>query len=141
MPDMKLPAPYDGQAVVKTTVKVRNAGDGLSQAMATDAQTLHMGEKLTVVLEVDVTGVDVRPLDKDDLKGPLVVAYVLSATSRATIIEDSLVAAALEAQQKRNDAAAGKPQLDLDSADGIPAELDPDDDVNVTSPGLTSVPG
>lgn len=140
MPEMKLPEPYDGRPVVKTTVAIKKAGDGLSQAMATDAQTLHIGERLTVVLEVDVSSVKHAPLDKDDLSGPLVLTYTLSATSRATIVDDRLVSAALEAQQKRNDEAAGRPQLDLDTADSIPAALADDDDPSVPSPGMEPAP-
>lgn len=135
MPEMNLPEPFDGRAVVKTTVKIKNAGDGLSKAMAADAQTIHLGERLTVVLEVDCSGVDVRPLDKDDLSGPVTVAYVLSATSKATIVDDKLVRAALDAQQKRNDEAAGKPQMDFPDAEA-PAALAPDDDPSVPSPGM-----
>lgn len=118
-----LPDPYDGQPIVKVTTQVTNAGDGLSKAMATDALRLHMGEPVTLLLDAEVAGVNVRPLDKEDPKGPLVATYVLRASGRATFVDptDGTVQAMLDAQQKRNDEAAGRQQLPYDSATDDPA--------------------
>jgi hypothetical protein len=101
--------------------------------MTTDAVQLRLGDQLTVIMDVEVAGVDLRPLDKDDPAGPLVAQYVLRAGGRATIVDadDGTVAAILDAQQKRNDDAAGKPQLPYDSST---------DDPNRVSPGLTEFP-
>lgn len=127
-----LPDPYDGQPIVQVSPKVTNTGDGLSKSMTTDAVQLRLGDQLTVIMDVEVAGVDLRPVDKDDPAGPLVAKYVLRAGGRATIVDadDDTVAAILDAQQKRNDEAAGKPQLPL--AEG--------DDPSRVSPGLTELP-
>jgi hypothetical protein len=142
MPDPKsLPAPFDGQPVVKAGVKVRNAGDGLSKALTTDPQTLHLGERVVVLIETEVTGADIRPLDKEAPRGPVTVSYVLTATSRATIIEDDSIEDLLAAQHRRNEEAAGVLHLDLDGdgPDPVP-DLAPDDDLEVPSPGIVKPP-
>lgn len=137
MPDPKLPEPYDGQPVIKTTVKITRAGDGLSEALATDQQTLHLGEKVTVVLETEVVGVNIKPLDKETPSGPLVAQYVLAATDRATIADGEDIEAMLVEQQKRNEQAKGIHQLPMD--DDVPRDaagfpLDKID--NLTNPAV-----
>jgi hypothetical protein len=140
MPEMRLPDPFDGRPITKTSVSLRNAGDGLSKALAADAMVLHIGDELTVAMKVVVKGVGIDPLDDDNpATGPLGLSYVLKAGGRATILEDELVEAALEAQQKRNDAAAGKPQIEFPDAEAPPV-LDADDDPSVPSPGMEPAP-
>jgi hypothetical protein len=111
MPDPRLPDPFDGQPIVKTTVSIRNAGDGLSEALATDQQTLHMGERVVVVLEARVAGANVAALDEDDPGGALKITYVLKATERATLSaaegEHDVLGKLLDAQQQRNEEAKG----------------------------------
>jgi hypothetical protein len=109
MPERRLPDPFDGQPIVKTTVALRDVGDGLSEAVATDAQVLHSGETVTVVIEARVDHFVIKPLDKDDPGGPLVLGYVLKGTDRATITgaQEQVLAQLLDAQQQRNEQARG----------------------------------
>lgn len=127
-----LPDPYDGQPIVQVSPKVTNTGDGLSKSMTTDAVRLPLGGKATVIMDVEIAGVDLRPVDKDNPSGPLVAKYVLRAEGTATIVDrdNQGVRSMLDAQQKRNDEAAGKPQLPL--AEG--------DDPSRVSPGLLELP-
>jgi hypothetical protein len=133
MPEMHLPEPYDGSPVVKTVVKVTKTGDGLSKAVAAQPMTLHHGDEVDVVIRCTVASTTLKPLDPDaDPRGPQVAAYDLQGGGKATILDvgDNAIAALYEAQEKRNDEAAGKPQL----------PLAPGDDPSVPSPGVLTQP-
>lgn len=107
-----MPEPYEGQPVIKTQVKIVGAGDGLSDAIAVDGRELHMGDEIDVVLGACVvTGVDLRPIDKDDPTGPLVAKLVLRAGKRATVTDDAHVAQLLLDTEARVKAARGEEQL------------------------------
>jgi hypothetical protein len=116
MPDTT-PEPYDGREVLLTTVKVVRAGDGLSESLATDMRTLHMGQEVDVLLRCRVVQHNIKPYDKDNLDGPLQVAFVLAAGKRATFPEADDVQHLFDAQQKRADAAKGTPQLPMDKGE------------------------
>jgi hypothetical protein len=128
MPEMKLPAPYDGLPVVKTVVKIRKVGDGLSKAASTDPMTLHHGDEVDVIVRCVVASTTLKPLDDESPRGPQVACYDLEGTGKATIVDigDQAITALLDAQQKRNDEAAGRPQL----------PLSPDDDTSVPSEAI-----
>ena len=122
MPDK--PSSYEGQPVIKIAVKVTNAGDGLSNSMNADGLALHMGQEVDVVLgNCVVSGVDLRPIDKDDPSGPLVANYVLKAGQRATITDDANVKGLLAAQEARVRAVKGEEQIPgLEAGAGPDAE-------------------
>lgn len=109
-----MPEPYEGQPVITTKVKVTGAGDGLSDSIAVDGRELHMGDEVTVILgNCVVAGVDLRPIDKEDPRGPLVANLVLKAGKRATITgdDDSHVQRLLSDTEARVRAAKGEEQL------------------------------
>lgn len=86
---------FDGKDVIRTSISVTNAGDGLSNAMKVEPQLLHLGDKVYVVLECDVANVKFVPLSDDD--SLLNRVHTLRAGA-ATMIDGSIVAAHLEAQ-------------------------------------------
>lgn len=132
----KLPA-YAGLPVVRTAIKVTNAGDGLSQGLAIDPEVLPLGSRVYVVLEcvVDSHEHD-RVLDKGSDTGLLVLNQVLKAGT-GTLIDGAVVREAIAQQaeriQRAKDEAAGRARLPL------PDELQAQHDEGEHAAGL--VPG
>lgn len=124
----KLPD-YAGRSVIRTAIKVTNAGDGLSQGVAIDPQVLPVGATVYVVLEcvVDSHEHD-RVLDKGNDTGLLLLNQVLKAGT-GTIIDADLVREAIDHQADKirlaREQAAGVQRLPLGDA---PADPEPTDD-------------
>lgn len=99
---------FEGRKVIKTTISVRNAGDGLSQAMEVDPQLLHQGDTVYVVMECAVGPVSFDPVKDSD--SDCLRKHVLRAGA-ATIVDADLVKQAVEAQTEKiiasREAAAG----------------------------------
>lgn len=137
MPEPRLPDPFDGRPITKVTTSIKGAGDGLSKALATDAMTLHHGDKLTAVLDVVCVATKVSPLDAETPEGPQQVQYELKATGRATFVDSALQADVdnlLDAQERRNAEHRGTPALP--DVGTIPTGLAPGDDGSAPSPSL-----
>lgn len=96
----KLPA-YGGKTVTRTSIKITNAGDGLSAGLAIDPEVLDLGRKVYVVLEcvVDSHEHD-RILDKGNDTGLLVLNQVLKAGT-GTLIDADVVRAAIADQAEK----------------------------------------
>lgn len=100
----KLPD-YGGRPVVRSTISIRNAGDGLSEGLAIDPQVLPVGEKVYVVLECVVHAHDHdRLMDKGSDTGLLVLDQVLKAGT-GTLIDADVVKQAVAEQAERIEAA------------------------------------
>ncbi len=94
-------APFELVPVLKVSVAVTNAGDGLSAALAVDPTPLPLGATVHVVLECTVQQVKFVPaVDKDHPEDGLARVHVLRA-GRATIVSGEDVQAALDAQADR----------------------------------------
>lgn len=115
--------PFEGLPVTRTTVKVTNAGDGLSQAMKVDPAELHQGDRVYLVLECEVAKVTHEPVDREDPRGPQARVHTLRA-GRATLVDADLVRGVLDEQDERIEAAAGIERLDF----GVPDDLSALDD-------------
>lgn len=110
----KLPD-YMGRPVVRSTISIRNAGDGLSEGLAIDPQVLEPGAKVYVVLECVVHAHDHdRLLDKGNDTGLMVLDQVLKAGT-GTLIDADVVREAIAEQAERitraKEAAAGLARL------------------------------
>lgn len=92
---------FDGQDVTGTTIKVTNAGDGLSKAMETEPVMLHHGDKAYVVIECDVSRVSFDPVDRDEPGGDLVRVHTLRAGT-STIVDFELVDKVITEQARKN---------------------------------------
>lgn len=88
-------SPFDGHAVVRTTISVANAGDGLSEALAIDPQEFHHGERVVVVIDGTIDLISHRPVK--DAPNLLTREHRLKA-SASTIVSPELVAEVLEQQ-------------------------------------------
>jgi hypothetical protein len=111
MTDLQLPD-FEGTPVYSAAMVVRNLGDGLSKAVATDPRALHQRDKVFFVVEGEVVDVS-HPLlkDTDGLTRKHVVAAQLT-----TFVDESIVRDMLDAQQIKNDELAGIQQLPMDEA-------------------------
>lgn len=89
--------PFDGQDVIKTTIAVTNAGDGLSDTMKVEPKEFHLGETVYVVLECEVSKVRFEPIKDTDA---LSRVHVLRA-GNATIVEADLVKPMVDAMAER----------------------------------------
>lgn len=97
-PDYRLPE-YGGKKVLRTSVSIRNAGDGLSEGLAIEPTLYPIGTRLQVVLDVEVVKHNHGPLRGKDVDF-LEVEQVMKA-STATVIEAPMVRKALDRQRAK----------------------------------------
>ena len=126
-------SPYQGKDVLRTSIAIKGAGDGLSEAMGIDPEELAIGSKGVLVLEFVVEAHKHKPI-KDT--NALSLEQILKAGT-ATLIDSDVVQAALAAQREKIDKAkadaSGQPRL-VDTSgvlnpDAIPhAGADADED-------------
>lgn len=91
---------FDGRTVGATTIKVTNAGDGLSEALKVDPTEFHLNDEVIVVLRTIVAKVEHHAMSPDDDFGSLVRSHTLKATE-ATIVDRDLVEVQLRQQADR----------------------------------------
>lgn len=101
---------FDDKNVLSTSIKITNAGDGLSKAMAVDPQLMVLHEKVYVVLECEVSRVQFQ--DIKDVDGVLRIHTLKAGT--ATVVDADMVTDVLEAQVRRLEEAAGISRLPMD---------------------------
>lgn len=94
---------FEGRPVLGTAIKITNAGDGLSAAVAVDPAIHHHGDKVFVVLETEVANVAHPPVK--DTNG--VTRLHTLKTVAATIVDEDMVRDVLDAQKVRIERAAG----------------------------------
>jgi hypothetical protein len=123
MADVSQLSQFDGKPVVRTTIAVTNAGDGLSDALGIDPQEFHHGDTVYVVLECVVSKVAHVPIDKDT-PGILVRQHTLRAGT-GTIVDESVVAEQVRLQAEKIETARrhAKGEFTLDEA-ALQAEHD-----------------
>lgn len=123
---------FDGRQVVRSTIEVTNAGDGLSKAMAVEPVAMPLGTEVYLVLRGEVTKVGIKPLDQDDEDSALVRVHTIRAGD-ATILDD----AGVKKIQKSVDGQADRIKRAIEAAKGIdrlpgtddpPADDESDDD-------------
>lgn len=111
MTDTQLPD-FEGTPVYSAAMVVRNLGDGLSKAVATDPRALHQRDKVFFVVEGEVADVQHPVLkDTDGLTRKHIVAAQLT-----TFVDEDIVRDMLDEQQRKNDELAGVQQLPMDEA-------------------------
>jgi hypothetical protein len=106
---------FDGKDVVRTTISVSNAGDGLSEALAIDPQEFHHGDEVFVVIHGEIDLVSHRPLK--DAPTLLIREHRLKAGT-STIVDGALVADVLAAQREKIAEAKAKAETEARRAKG-----------------------
>ena len=113
---------FEGLEVIANYINITGANFHLTEALASDTQTLHLGDTITVVVECEVTKVRHEPVKDAD---GLARVHILKA-ELATIVDSDLVAGVLDDQREKNltarERAQGLSRLPLD--DGIDALID-----------------
>lgn len=84
---------FEDHDVLLATIKVTNAGDGLSNALSVEPQEFHLGDKVYVVLETVVKRVEHEPMK--DAPNARQRVHVLK-TESASIADGQSVAAMLD---------------------------------------------
>lgn len=115
---------FAGHDVVKSTVAITNAGDGLSKALGVDPTVLDIGDKVFVVLECEVAKIGFAPVDRDT--DVLTRIHTLRAGT-ATLVDEDLVREHLDDQAKRIEEAAGVHRLPMGEDGEVDDEGEPDD--------------
>lgn len=115
--------PFDGTPVLRSTIQITKAGDGLSEALKVEPREFHMDDEVYVVLRTRVSRVLFKPLEKDS--DYLVRIHTLEAGD-ATIVEASLVAEVVAEQARRiqvaREEAEGIQRIDFAGDDAPTAE-------------------
>jgi len=107
-------SPYEGLDVVQASIKVTNAGDGLSTAINVDPVEYHVGDVVHVVLETVVARVSYETVkDTDVLKR----VHTLRA-GNGTIVAEDFARGVLAAQEIAIEKAKGVQRLELDGETG-----------------------
>jgi len=115
MPDL---GEFDGQPVTEVAIAVRNAGDGLSEALKVAPRGFHLGEKVRVLMDTTVVKAQLVPVDADEPEGDLRLVAVLKAGD-ATIATGAQVDKMLARQREANEAAKGNVVIPGLSADDV----------------------
>jgi hypothetical protein len=103
---------FEGRDVLQATIKVTNAGDGLSEALGIEPAEMHLGEKVYLVIEAEVSKVNYEEL-KDT--GTLRRVHTLRAGT-ATIVEPEFAVEVIEQQRAAIEKARGIIRLDFEGA-------------------------
>jgi hypothetical protein len=114
-------AEYEGLDVVESTIRVTNAGDGLSSALEVDPVAFELDELVYVVLECRVARVGYEQVK--DSGGALRRVHTFRART-GTIVDRALVHDVVDKQRRRIAEARGELELDLEP-NGDEPEVEP----------------
>lgn len=107
--------PFGGQEVASMSVKVTNAGDGLTEALRIDPVDLKFGQRVYQVIEGFVVKAEVEPENHLDPQGKVKVKYVIKAGT-STLVDEGTVVEAINLTRDRilaaQEAAAAQAQLE-----------------------------
>lgn len=92
---------HERDEVVSTTISVRKAGDGLSEAMETAPTVLERGDEVYVVLQCTVAQVQYPPIKGREDLAEVQRKHVLTAGT-ATFLDDQVVRDAIARQDEAN---------------------------------------
>lgn len=101
---------HEGADVVQATIRITRAGDGLSSALAVEPVEYHIGDLVNVVLRCRVGAVQFRPVKDTDV----LVRVHTFVTELGTVVDPKLVAAVLDAQERKIEQARGVERLPLE---------------------------
>lgn len=118
---------FEGREVAGYKIKITNAGDGLSAAMAIDPEAFTLGEHVYVVLECEVGRISFDPVK--DTNGVIRVQTLKAGT--ATTVDKELVDEVLEEQRVKIEEHQGVVRLDFgagdaDDSEASDGEVEPD---------------
>ncbi len=111
---------FENRDVIASTCAIVGAGDGLSADLVIEPREYQLGQKLTLVMEVEVTKVGYVPVKNT---AALARHHTLRQLVTA-IVDEDFGAETIEAQRIRLEEAAGVTRLPLGASDGDAATDD-----------------
>lgn len=124
---------FEGDPVVQSRVKVTRAGDGLSSALAVEPRKWHRGDRVTLILDAEVTEVNHKGLTKDTPDVLVRVHTLVAGTCTIVDAGNEVIDALLEAQRVKVEEHQGVhriPVVDPEEPATIPVGTADDDDWN-----------
>lgn len=153
--DTELPD-FDDNPVVAATIKLTNAGDGLSQAMEIDPRAIHVGDTGYMLIRWECVGIehkrapqpkarkrgmtDDEEADLDDEPLPFVRKHILSALVAKVVDDDRAIAKTLDAHKRKIDDARAKAKEEAAGTQRLDG-TDADDTQPVDAAGLEAFNG
>lgn len=122
---------FEGRDILRTTVAITQAGDGLSEALAVAPSAHGIGDTVYVLMACTVADVRFLPADKDDPDMGLVRRHTLRAGT-ATLVDRETAQPLIVDQRRRIDEARGTPQLPI-AGETAPQPEWEDGDGDITS--------
>lgn len=92
---------FEGLPVVRTSIALTNAGDGLSESMKVAPAEFHVGDEAILVIRGACTKVTFRPIDKDDPTGDQERVHTFKAGT-ATLGDPDQLSGQLNMQAEKN---------------------------------------
>jgi hypothetical protein len=118
--DHRTLSPFDGREVASASIAITSAGDGLSQALGISPQEFHLGDKVIVLVECEVSKVGHSEIKDTALLNRV---HTLKA-GVGTIVSEEFAKDALAAQRKALEEAEGIVQLPGIDSDGAAVQED-----------------
>lgn len=112
---------HDGKEIIGCGVAVRNAGDGLSQALEVEPVIIKDGTRVFILMEGKVEGVDYKPVKNNEFK--TIRVHIVKAGT-ATLVDKEFAQELLDKQAAKIEEFRGVTRLDF--AAGLEPEGDPD---------------
>lgn len=120
---------FEQQSVNNATVRITNAGDGLSDALKVDPKALHLGQEVFYILSGDVT--QINHVEKDDVLTRVHTVKASAITEVDGDLASKLLTEAAEELQRRRDEISGQLSLQAE-ADALEREAADRHESNIT---------
>lgn len=105
---------FEGRDVISSTIAVKNAGDGLSQAMSIDPVAYHEGDEVTIVMRCTVGPITFKRVKDTEA---MTRSHAFIAGTATVLTEEGAVAAILDEQERLIEEAKGIVRLDFEDGD------------------------
>lgn len=108
------PLLFENESVDEVQVVIRNAGDGLSDALKVSKKELHLGEEVAYILRGTVTGVQFKQKDDESPVARVHVIKTMGITEVEIAMAESILATAAENLARKKADIDGQMMIDAD---------------------------
>lgn len=106
--------PYEDRDVLQTTIRLTNAGDGLSQGLAIEPAEYHVGDVISLVIEASISRVAYEPIPDTDVLRRVHTAKTIIGT----VVQPDTVVKLLDKAKRDVERARGVERLPIGDGDG-----------------------
>ena len=110
--------PFEGRQVIRSTMQLTKAGDGLSNAVRLEPRALHHDDEGYLLVKYRVTKVNHEAVKDTDALSRVHTLETLEVAIVEDEDVDDLMAAQLERRRRREDELKGRQQLPMDDEFG-----------------------